>query len=153
MKIAAQRRLASLAGLLLLALVVSAVGVQAAQAVLATNTGGASGTVAVTPALAATQGRGGFDASSFIAPQQQGPAAAQLQANGGRLPGEAHVLAASPGMSTSSTIAWIIGGTAAAVVIVLIAVLVPTRRRRQAGERPSKAYCAEHPDDALCMTA
>jgi hypothetical protein len=180
MKITAQRRLALLAGLLLLASIVFATGIQAAQAKTDATGAGGSGTASLTtpiqmqgptaadqrahdqgvvvsvPAVTApagTQGRGGFDAAHFTPPQPQGLTAAQLHHQGGGLQPVSSGVAAQPASSgTSSTSAWIAAGSAAAALIVVIAAWVLVRRRRQPGRRPSAAYCAQHPEDALCTT-
>ncbi len=150
MRITAQRRLALLAGLLLLASIVFAMGVQTAQAKI--DTGGWS--VPAVTAPAGTQGRGGFDAAHFTPPQPQGLAAAERHAHGARSRSVANV-PASPAASsgTSSTSVWIAAGSIAAALIVGIAVWAQVRRRRRPGGRPSAAYCAQHPEDALCTTA
>jgi hypothetical protein len=204
MKITARRRLALLAGLLLLAVIVFATGVQAALAATVVGTGvSGSGTASATqkhgsgfpvpggqtatqagssatssqlqgltaaaarqhvqgvvtsvPAVTApagTQGGGGFDAAHFAPPQPQGLTATRRYARGGRAPSVANVSAAQAASSgTSSTTAWIAAGSAAAALIVGIAVWAPVRRRRRPGGRPSAAYCAQHPEDALCTTA
>lgn len=176
MKITAQRRLALLAGLLLLAAIVFATGIQAAQAMVDRGASGTAsfttptqlqfptaadqrahgqGVVASVPAVTApaeTHGRGGFDAAHFAPPQPQGLTATRRYARGGRAPSVANVSAAQAASSgTSSTTAWIAAGSAAAALIVGIAVWAAVRRRP--GGRPSAAYCAQHPEDALCTTA
>jgi hypothetical protein len=181
MKITAQRRLALLAGLFLLASVVFATSVQAAQATLASTGGGASGTGSLTTpsqlqgpkaadhrahqqgvivsvpagtAPAGTQGRGGFDAAHFTPPLPLGLTAAQRHAHGGRFHPAANAPAAPSGSSgASSRTAWIAVGSAAAALIVVIGAWALVGRRRQPDERPSAAYCAQHPEDPLCATA
>ena len=81
----------------------------------------------VTP-QAGTQGRGGFNANAFT------PATATQTAS----------------TSTSSRSAWIAAGVAAAAIIIVIAAWALVRRRRQPSEVASAAFCAQHPDDALC---
>jgi ubiquinone/menaquinone biosynthesis C-methylase UbiE len=153
MKITAPKRLALLAGLLLLALIVFATGIQAAQAAPA-GTQGRGGFDAAHFTAPQPQGRGGFDAARFTAPQPQGLTAAHRYAHGGRFQPPANVLAAQSGSSGASTrTAWIAAGAAAAALIVVIAAWALSRRRRQPGGRPSPAYCAQHPEDALCTTA
>ena len=150
MKITAQRRLALLAGLLLLASTVLATGIQTAQAMV--DTGGSSGPAVTAPAAA--QGRGGFDAAHFVPPQPQGLTAAERHAHGGRSSSAGDVPAAqfgSSGVSSAST--WIALGSLAVVLLVGYAVWTLMSRRRRPGGRPSAAYCARHPDDALCTTA
>ena len=138
MKSTVQRRFALLAGLLLLSLLVLATGVQAALAATVVGTGvSGSGT------------------SSFTTPlQSQGLTAAQLHHYGGGLQPVLNPRAAQSASSgTSSRTAWIAAGSAGAVVIVGFAAWALMRRRRQPGERPSAAYCAQHPEDALCTAA
>jgi hypothetical protein len=141
MKTTAQKRLARLAGLLLLSLLVFATGVQAAQAVpqgltpaqlhqyvgqAPSATGSGTG---VTPA-AGTQGRGGVALTPF-----------------------APAPAAQPASSGTSTTAWIVAGSAAALAVIGIAAWALLRRRRQPGERASAAYCTQHPEDSMCTAA
>ena len=145
MKSRAQGSSALLAGLLLLALLVFATGIQAAQAATVDGTGagqsaasftqssqlqgltavnaaqhdqGASVSLPAVTAPAAAQGRGGFDAAQFTPPS--GSQAA---------------------------------GSTAAVLLVGFATWALMRRRRQPSARASAAYCAQHPDDALCIAA
>jgi hypothetical protein len=143
MKITTQKRLAVLAGLLLLSLLVFATGVQAAQA--------ATG---VSP-LAATQGRGGLDLrGTSLAATGVSPLAATQGRGGFDAARFARASGAQPASSgTSSTTAWIVSGSAAAVLFVAFLAWAVIRRRRQPGERASAAYCAQHPEDALCATA
>ena len=160
MKISVQKRLALLAGLLLLALLVLATGIQAAQAaaVAGSGTGSSAASFAATTqpqqltAAAAHQhhrgqgaavaaagvtapvgarGRGGFDLRHFTPASGVQPAAS----------------------GTSSTTAWIIAGSAAAVLLIGFSAWALTRRRRQSGEFASPAYCARHPEDARCTAA
>ncbi len=149
MRIPAQRRPALLAGLLLLASIVLATGIQTAQARV--EVGGAPAPVVAAPA--ATQGRGGFDAAHFTPPRPQGLTAAERRAHGGRSSSAADVPAAQAGsFGVSSTSTWIVIGSFAAVLLVGYAVWTLMRHRRRPGGRPSAAYCAQHPDDALCTT-
>jgi hypothetical protein len=158
MKITVQKRLALLAGLLLLALLVFATGVQAAQAAAVAGSGTGSSTASLTTppqgltsaaahqhhrgqgaAVAAAgvtapigaQGRGGFDSANFRPASGVQPAASGM----------------------SSTTAWIIAGSVAAVLLIGFAAWALTRRRRQSGEPVSAAYCARHPEDARCTAA
>ena len=132
MKITGLRRLASLAGLLLLSLLLVAVFVQAAPAMNAYGSGAGGGvTVAsVGTPQAGSQGRGG------VALPAGGVAAARAPA---------------PTSGTSSSTPWIVSGIAAALVVA-IAVWAATRSRRRS-VRPSAQYCSLHPDDALCGAA
>jgi hypothetical protein len=160
MKITVQKRLALLTGLLLLALLAFATGIQAAQAAAVAGSGTGSstasfasttqpqgltaaaahqhhrsqGAVAATAGMTApvgAQGRGGFDSAHFRPASGVQPAAS----------------------GTSSTTAWIIAGSAAAVLLIGFAAWALTRRRRQSGEFASAAYCARHPEDARCTAA
>jgi hypothetical protein len=157
MKTTSQTRLARLAGLVLLSLLVFAIGVQAAPAAVVAGSGAGSGAVvSVTAATApaGTQGRGGAAVASLAPAQPQGLTAAQRHHFGGRFQPTANILAtqaASPGATSRS--AWIAAGSAAAIVLVGFAAWALTRRRRQPGDRASAAYCAQHPDDAMCTTA
>jgi hypothetical protein len=181
MKITLQRRLAKLAGLLLLSLLVFAIGLQAAQARTDAAGVGGSGsassttagqlqfptaadvrlheqgiTVSAPAATAAvgTQGRGGFADVPFPATQQKGLTAAQGPHAFGRFqPTSNRVAAQAASADTSSTSAWIAAGSAAALVVVGLGAWALMRRRRQPGESASAAYCAQHPEDALCMAA
>ena len=155
MKITLKRRLALLAGLVLVPLSVFAIGVQAAQA-LPTSAGtplaGTQGrggvnlapVASVTP-LAGTQGRGGVN----LAPVASGTPLAGTQGRGGvnlapLTP--ASVMAVTSG--TSSTTAWIVFGSAAFLLIVGLAAWALVR-----GARASPAYCAQHPEEGLCIAA
>jgi hypothetical protein len=141
-----------------LALLVFATGIQAAQAATVDGTGagqsaasftqssqlqgltavnaaqhdqGASVSLPAVTAPAAAQGRGGFDAAQFTP-----PSGSQAAPSG-----------------SSSTTAWIAAGSTAAVLLVGFATWALMRRRRQPSARASAAYCAQHPDDALCIAA
>ncbi len=132
MQIKSHRRLGLFAGPLLLALIVIATGVQAAQA----RTDGARaqpGTV------------------SLATPTQPRPSTAlPPHATGGRtVPAVSPALSGSSGASVRN--AWIVAGLAAAALII-VAAWILARRRRQPGGRPSAAYCAQHPEDPLCTT-
>ena len=169
MKTTAQRRLARLTGLVLLSLLVVAVGVQVAQAA-ASSTTPAAGTqgrggvaiLATTPVAgtegrggvafrvtapsAGTQGRGGVTAFA-IAP------AAGTQGRGG-IAAVRGVTAARPGLSgTPSTASWIIVGSALAVLMIGLATWALISRLRQRDEPLSMAFCAQHPEHAMCGTA
>ncbi len=161
MKTTAQTRLARLTGLVLLSLLVFAAGVQVAQAAPAAGTDGRGGVVAVesTP-TAGTDGRGGTLAlatTSTAGTQGRGGVlvlantpTAGTQGRGGiaAAPG---ALAASSG--TSSTVAWILVGSALALLIIGLAAWASVRRRRQRSEPLSAAFCAQHPEHAMCSTA
>jgi hypothetical protein len=138
MKTTLQRRLELLSGLLLLALLVFAIGIQAAQADPLARVGTTPGNASTTPAPG-TQGRGG------VALVPSAPASGVQDSWS--------VMAATSGTSsssgTSSTSYWIIGA-AAAVIIAGIGAWALLRRRRQPA---SAAYCARHPEDSLCGAA
>jgi hypothetical protein len=154
MKTTTQRRPARLAGLLLLSLLVFATGVQAAQAALVSGSGAGSGTASFASTPAGTQGRGGIAVASLTPAQPQGLTAAQRHHYFGRFQPTSNVLAAQPASSgATSRSAWIAAGAAAAIFIVGFAAWALTRRRRQPGDHPSEAYCAQHPEDAMCTAA
>jgi hypothetical protein len=177
MKTTLHGRLARLAGLLLLLSVVFATG---ALSALAAGGGAGSSTASSTlgnipqgltaaqrhhyfgppqsvvalPAQAGTEGRGGVALTPFTPTGQQGLTAAQGRNDIGHFQPVATILATQPASSSSSdTSAWIAGGVAAAIFVVGFAAWALTRRRRQPGEPGSPAYCAQHPDDALCTAA
>ena len=172
MKITVQRGLALLAALLLLALVVFATGIQAAQAATATGTGAGSGNSTIDaqqlPTLAQVQqhqGIGPYASATTASAGTQGgvrraarrgvitTASAGTQGRGGVGPLAAVSVAQPASSGTSSTSAWIVIGSALAALIVGITAWALLRRRRQPGESVSATYCAQHPDDALCGAA
>jgi hypothetical protein len=175
MKITVQRRLALLAALLILALVLFAAGIQAAQAANAAGTGAGSGTSTIDtpqlPTLAQVQQHQGIGPyASGTAPQlptlaqvQQhqgiGPyasgttASAGTQGRGGVGPLAAASVAQPASAVTLSTSARIAIGSALAALIVGITAWALLRRRRQPGESVSATYCAQHPEDSLCGAA
>ncbi len=156
MRITAPRRLALLAGLMLLALVVLATGIQAAQAANVTGTGAGSGTASftstnqlqgLTAARAAQHDRGTVVAVTAAT------APAGTQGRGGAAPAAfAPASGAQPAASGTPT-AWIIAGSLAAALLVGFIAWALVRRRRQLSARPSAAYCAQHSEDALCTAA
>jgi hypothetical protein len=156
MKTTVQRRLARLAGLLLLTLLVFATGVQAAQAALVAGAGVGSDTASFT-APARLQG---LTPTAQSANQPGVAVSGTRVATSARTQGRGGItlapLAASgvrPASSgTSSTTAWIVAGSAAALLIVIVAAWVLIRRR-QPGELASATYCAQHPEDSLCAAA
>jgi len=179
MKTTVHKRLARLAGLLVLSLLVAAIGIQAAQAATVSGTGAGSGAASFTTpaqlqgltavqlhhyigkgqsmtavtASAGTQGRGGVAVASITPNQPQGSTSAQLRSFNGRFQPTANVLAAqatSPG--TTSTSAWIIAGSAAAVLLVGLAAWTLTRRQKP-GQLASADFCSLHPEDSLCTAA
>ena len=134
MKITTPSRLALLVGLSLLALMVCATGIQAAQAATDAGSGAGSGTVFAPPHE--------LQGPTAAAPAgTQGSAAARRDARAGRA---SQVANASTAQSVSSRTVWIVAGSAAAALIVILA-WVLVRSRRQPGGRPSAAYCAQHP--------
>jgi hypothetical protein len=162
MKTTARRRLARFTGLVLLSLLVVAAGVQVAQAAAssatpAAGTQGRGGValLATTPA-AGTQGRGGVAAlatTSSAGTQGTGPATAFARGRGG-IASVRGVTAAQPGLSgTPSTASWIIVGSALAVLMMGLAAWALISRRRQRDEPLSVAFCAQHPEHAMCGTA
>jgi hypothetical protein len=120
MKTRVQRRLALLAGLLILSSLVFATGIQAA-----------------TPPTPLD----GWVTTANTAQDNQGVAGAATTPASGAQPASS---------DTSSTTAWIAVGSAAAVLLVGFAAWALMRRRRQPGELASEAYCAQHPEDPLC---
>ena len=128
MKIKAQRRIAGLAGLLLLSLFLAIVFAQAALAMNELGNGGGVAVASAATAQAGTLGRGGVSLPAGVA--------------------AARAPAATSG--TSSTTPWIVFGVVVAAVAVGIASWAAVRRR---SVRPSAAYCAQHPEDAMCGAA
>lgn len=157
MKTTAQKRLARFAGLLLLSLLVVATGIQAAQAATINGTGAGSGTASSTapPQLQGlTAARAHQHDQGVVVSVIAVTAPAGTQGRGGvaLAPFASTSGAQTASSSTSSTTAWIVGG-AAAVLIVGFAAWALIRRRRQPGEPASATYCAQHPEDSLCMAA
>ena len=135
MKTTAQRRLARFTGLVLLSLLVVATGVQVAQA--AANS--------TTPA-ATWEGRGGITAFSDTPAAGAGGTGGMASVRG--------VTATQPGLSgTPPTASWIIVGSAIAVLAIGLATWALITRRRQRDEPLSVAFCAQHPEHAMCRTA
>lgn len=183
MKTTSQTRLARLAGLVLLSMLVFAIGVQAAAAAVVAGSGAGSGAASFTSttqlqgltaanaalrdqgvigsvtaatAPAGTQGRGGVAVAAVTPSQPQGLTAAQRHHyfGTGRFQPTSNVLAAQPASTgATSRSAWIAAGSAAAIVLIGFAAWALTRRRRQPGDRASAAYCAQHPEDAMCTAA
>ena len=169
MKTTAQIRLARFTGLVLLSLLVVATGVQMAQAAAnsaapAATWEGRGGITALATTPAATwEGRGGITALATtpaatwegrggITAFSDTPAAAA----GGRggMATVRGVTAAQPGLSgTPSNASWIIVGSAIAVLAIGLATWALISRRRQRDEPLSAAFCAQHPEHAMCGTA
>ena len=179
MKTTVHKRLARLAGLLVLSLLVAAIGIQAAQAATVSGTGAGSSaaslatpvqlqgltaaqlhhyigkaqSMTVTTASAGTQGRGGVAVASIAPNQSQGSTTALPRNFNGRFQPAAHVLTAQAVSSgTTSTSAWIIAGSAAAVLLVGFAAWTLTRRQKP-GQLASANFCSLHPEDSLCTAA
>ena len=151
-----ERRLALLAGLVLLALIVLATGIQAAQAATVTGTGAGSGAASFTSTTqlqGLTAARAAQHDQGTVLAVTAGTAPAGTQGRGGVASAAfAPASGAQPAASGTSA-AWIIAGSVAAVLLVGFAAWAVLRRRRQPGERPSAAYCAQHGEDALCTAA
>lgn len=110
---------------------------------------GPSQSVVAVTAPAGTEGRGGVALAPSTPTQPQGSIVASRNTIGHFQP-VANVLPAQPASTAaSSTSAWIAAGSFAAIVLIGLAVWMLTRRR-QPGARASAAYCAQHPEDALC---
>jgi len=132
MKITGLRRFASLAGLLLLTLLLAAVFVQAALAMndYGSGAGGGVTVASVGTAQAGTLGRGGVSLPAGVAAAR----------------------APAPTSGTSSSTPWIVTGIVVAAIAVAIAAWATARSRRRSA-RPSAEYCTLHPNDALCGAA
>jgi hypothetical protein len=162
MRTSTQKPIARLLGLLVLSLLVVALSVAAAQARPtpaqvqraydgpdAVNPAAGSGTVSAATMKdgwlgmpAASAGSGTVGAATVTDGWLGMPAASA---------GSGTVGAATPAPSgTSSTTVWIAIGSAVAVLIIAILAWVLIRRRRQPSVPGSSAYCARHPEDALC---
>jgi len=169
MKTTAQRRLARFTGLVLLSLLVIAAGVQVAQAAASSTTpaagwqGRGGVTFLATTPSADWQGRGGVTAlATTPSADWQGRGgvtalattpSAGTQGRGG-IASVRGVTAAQPGLSgTPSTASWIIVGSALAVLMMGLVAWALISRRRQRDEPLSVAYCAQHPEHAMCGTA
>ena len=100
--------------------------------------------LAATPSVG-TQGRGGVAAFANTP-------AAGTQGRGG-IAAVRGVTAAQPGLSgTPSNASWIIVGSALAVFMIALAAWALISRRRQRDEPLSVAFCAQHPEHAMCAT-
>lgn len=148
MKSTAQKRLARLAGLVVLSLLVIAVGAQVVRAAAVAGAEGRGGAALLTTTPPAESGRGGFGlvAATPVAGTQGrgGIAAVPLAPATGTEP-------ISSG--TSYTVAWILIGSAVAVLMLGLAAWALVSRRRQRSEPLSVAFCARHPEHAMCGTA
>jgi hypothetical protein len=141
MKITAQRRLAGLAGLLLLTLLAGAVFVSAAFAMHDAGSGTGGVAYAWTRNVSSTAGSSG---TSVAGTQGRGGVSGQVTAVA---PAPAAVT--TPASSGMSSTAWIVIGVAvAALAVALVAWALARRRRRLASD--TQQYCSLHPDDSLC---
>ena len=61
--------------------------------------------------------------------------------------------APSTASATTGFGVWVVVGIAVAVLLVIVVAWVSSRRRSAATEQSMAAYCAQHPEDAMCMTA
>ena len=147
MKSTAQKRLARLAGLVLLSLLVIAVGAHVVQAAAVAGTEGRGGVTPLTTTPPAELGRGGFGLEAT-------PAAGTQGRGGVAAVPFAPATGAEPASSGApSTIAWIIVGSALAVLMLGLATWALVSRRRQRSEPLSVAFCARHPEHAMCGTS
>ena len=129
--------------------VASATQVQGLTAAQRHHFVGQSQSVVAVTAPAGTEGRGGVALAPFTPAQSQGSTVASRNIVGHFQP-VANALPAQPASTAaSSTSAWIAAGSFAAIVLIGLAAWALTRRR-QPGARASAAYCAEHPEDAMC---
>ena len=147
MKSTAQKRPPRLAGLVLLSLLVIAVGAQVVRAAEVAGAEGRAGVALLTTTPPAELGRGGF-----------GLAATPVAGTQGRGGIAAVPLAPATGTEpissgTSYTVAWILIGSAVAVLMLGLAPWALVSRRRQRSEPLSVAFCARHPEHAMCGTA
>lgn len=138
MKTRVQRRLALLAGLLILSSLVLATGIQAAATPIPLD-GWVTSANTATPT---TSQDGWLTAANTAARDQGFVGAVPVPAPGAR-----------PASSdTPSTTTWIAVGAAAAALLVGFAAWALLRRRPQPGYSASAGYCARHPEDARCAT-
>jgi hypothetical protein len=125
-----------------------------AQSAVTQGRGGVAG-LATAPS-AGTQGRGGVAAlstTSSAGTQGSFDATAFTRGRGG-IASVRGVTAAQPGLSgTPSTTSWIIFGSALAALMIGVAAWALISRRRQRDEPLSVAFCAQHPEHAMCGTA
>lgn len=147
MKSTAQKRLARLAGLVLLSLLVIAVGAPVVRAAAVPGTEGRGGAALLTTTPPAEVGRGGFGLAAT-------PAAGTEGGGGSAAVPFAPATGAEPVSSgTSYTVAWILIGSALAVLMLGLAAWALVSRRRRRSEPLSMAFCARHPEHAMCGTA
>ncbi len=114
--------------------------------------------VAVTTPAAGSEGRGGVAALAGPATLAGETTVAgngfSLRARGG-VPRPAAGAFAAPSTTAATTGfgVWVIVGIAVAVLLVAVAAWASFRRRSRASEKSLAAYCAQHAEDAMCMTA
>ena len=143
MKTTLQRRLAILAGLVVLSMIVVATGAQVVQATLAYGSGAGA---ASTGQLVATSG------------QSQNSGSVNSGVTGPAQRGHGTTAVTTPTEGSSSTTAWIITGGVIAVLLVIGLAWAVDRRRSRSAEyagassrrSPSQTFCAQHPEDAAC---
>lgn len=169
MKTTAPKRLGSMTVLSLLALLAIVMGAQTVLAASSSSTpaagtqgrGGADASVtavAVTSPAAGSEGRGGVAALAGPATLAGETTVAgngfSLRARGG-VPRPVAGAFAAPSTTAATTAfgVWVLVGIAVAVLLVVLAAWASVRRRSRAGEKSMAAYCAQHPEDAMCMTA
>ena len=163
----ARKRLRSIAALSLLSLLAIAIGAQAALAVASGSTpaagtqgrggiGRASVTlVATTSPAAGTEGRGGVTSLSGPATLAGETTVAtngfSLRARGGVPRPVAGVFAAPSSSSATTGFGMVVAvGIAVGVLLVSLAAWTSSRRRRPQTAASRAAYCAQHPEDAVC---
>ena len=162
-----QKRIARLSGLLLLALLVVALAVPAAQAMrdFSSGTGGSSTSAGSGTGAAAQRSVGWAWGRAYADVAAARPLKlARIERIFSRksraesAPSVAAVTfapatgAAPVSSGGSSPTVWIVTGSAAAALIVGIAAWA-LLRRRQPGVTASASYCAQHPEDSLCRAA
>jgi hypothetical protein len=157
-----QRRPVLLAGLLLVLMVALAAGAQVAQAITASGTGSGSSVAS----SGTTASLDGLTTNALKAHHQGATASQPLLASAAGTQGRGGVGAAPFAPATgaqpasSSQTGWIVAGSALAALLIIAAWMLTRRRRRSDGlasaaSRASadEAFCARHPEDALCRVA
>jgi hypothetical protein len=147
MKSAGHKRLGSITVLSLLALLAIAIGAQPVFAGPRSRS------------AAGTQGSTGVAAVSASATPAQSAAATSgpglvIRVRGG-VPRPVSGAAATPASAatTSDFGVWLAVGVVGAVLLVSIVAWASYRRRGEGGESSLAAFCALHPDDAVCRSA
>ena len=143
-------------------------GIAAASVALVATTSPAAGTegrggIAATPssALAAldpaagTAGRGGVAGLATTAGETTvANSGFSLRARGGApRPVSGRVAPPSPTSAADGFVVWVAVGVAVAALLLILAAWISTRRRRPQTAASRAAFCAQHPDDAMCQTA